>query len=112
MKSDFTDLTPEEKLETAKSMLRHSSEKVAKTIDALTSSSLKKILKFTTHVHFAEAILEKKIDRELNPTEQKLIDYIFSLQEDVMGFQQLQKELMEDDPLKPIDQTNQGDTNV
>lgn len=67
-------------------------EKVSPIIDSLTSSRLKTVLKTVTHVCLAEEITKgKKIN--LTEEEQMLIDKIFKLQEDVMGYLQLNSEL-------------------
>ena len=79
-------------LETAIANVARGMEKVSPSIDSLTSSSLKKVLKTITHVHLAENIL-KGSKVELNEAEQKLVDHIFTLQEDVMGYMQIVNEL-------------------
>jgi hypothetical protein len=114
MKSNFDDLTSEEKLKTSESMLMYGSGKVNELIDGLTSSSLKKVLKFVSHIHLADTMLSKTVDTKLSEKEQKLIDQIFALQENVLGHQALQEEIMNElqqDPLKPVELTTKGDNN-
>jgi len=81
-------------VEIAISNVARGMDKVGPSIDKLTSSRLKKILKTITHVHIAESILKGK-DVILDEEEQKLVDSIFNLQEDVMGYMQLQREINE-----------------
>jgi len=83
----------EEKVTMAKIMVAHSSEKVAKAIDGLTSASLKRVLKAITHTHLADAILEKETKFDLSEEESSLIDTIFALQETVMGASTLIQEV-------------------
>jgi hypothetical protein len=85
-------ISNEKILETAIANVARGMEKVGPALDKLTSASLKRVLKTITHVHLAEGIVKGK-HVELNETEQRLIDQIFALQEDVMGYTQLYNEL-------------------
>jgi hypothetical protein len=99
---DFNSLNNNEKFNVSKDLLLQEALKVAKNIDDLTSSSLKKVLKMVSHTHLADALLERKVDLALEEKEQKLIDNIFSLQELVFGHQALMQEL------NNLDKTNSG----
>ena len=66
--------------------------KVGASIDALSSSGLKRVLKAITQVALAEELVNGK-SIQLNEGEQVLVDRIFAFQENVMGFIQLQNEI-------------------
>lgn len=99
MKSNenFEERTDDEKLVMSKMMLAHSSEKVDKLIDGLTSAKLKRVLKLVSHAHLADALLDRNINYNPGEVEKDLIDSIFSLQECVFGHQALLKELKGED---------------
>jgi hypothetical protein len=100
----FDNISDEDKLQTSTMVLASESERVGKQIDDLTSASLKRVLRTVCHVHLADALLEKPHHIDLNEKEQKLIDTIFALQENVMGHQVLMKEIFE--------AQNDGQTNL
>ena len=85
-------ISNEQLLEAAIRDVARSMEKVGPQIDKLTSASLKRVLKTVTHVHLAEHITQGK-QMELNETEQNLVDHIFGLQENVLGYMQLDREI-------------------
>lgn len=85
-------ISKEQLLATALQDLNRGVGTIAPMIDKFSSSNLKRILKTITHVHLAEHITQGK-QVELNVEEQKLIDSIFRLQEDVMGYLQLEREI-------------------
>jgi hypothetical protein len=93
----FEEMSNEQKLEGSKFLVNTGIDTVGKAIDELTSSSLKRVLKVVSHIHFAEALVEKNGDYNLNEKEQNLIDKIFALQETVFGHQALVKEISEND---------------
>lgn len=65
---------------------------VSPQIDSLTSSSLKRVLKATTHSFLADSIINNT-NFQLSEEEQGLIDNIFKLQEAVLGYMTLSNEL-------------------
>lgn len=85
-------ISKEKLLEVALQDLNRGVRTIAPMVDKFSSSNLKRILKTITHVHLAEHITQGK-QVELNADEQKLIDSIFRLQEDVMGYLQLEREI-------------------
>jgi Zn-dependent oligopeptidase len=88
----FDSLPNEQKELMSKMMVAKSVETVEKTIDDFTSANLKRVLKILSHVHFANAILERD-NPNLEEKEQNLIDYIFNLHETVLGHQALLNEI-------------------
>ena len=66
--------------------------RVSSQIDSLSSSELKRVLKSVSHVHIAEDIIHNK-QTKLENKEQKLVDSIFHLLEDIMGYTQLKTEI-------------------
>lgn len=74
-------------------------EKLSPEIDALTSASLKRVLKAITMVRVGEEIVTGKTE-PLQEKEQKIVDLIFEHQENVLGYLQLTEE------------TQQGEENV
>ena len=100
MKSDnlptsFDEMSDEQKIEGSKFMVNTGIDTVGRAIDQLTSASLKRVLKVVSHVHFAEAMVDRQGDYDLSEKEQNLIDKIFALQETVFGHQALMKEINE-----------------
>jgi hypothetical protein len=85
------DATIEQKLLMGKMMIAQGLEKVDGEIDKLTSSALKRIIKIMSHIHIADAILEKH-PPVLKKEEQNLIDNIFALQETIFGYTTLNEE--------------------
>lgn len=100
MTTSFEDMTPEEKLERSKAFaiteLSSGVSQVGKSIDKLTSASLKRVLKTVSHVHAAEDALGRP-KLELSEDEQKLIDRIFALQESLLGFVTLLNEAQQEE---------------
>jgi hypothetical protein len=99
--------TNEEKIEKARSLaiggIARNSEKVSKSIDDLSSSGLKRVLKTICHVHIAEEMLGKG-SFELEEKEQVLIDQIFNLMEDVMSYTQLMNEINAENTMEVSDE--------
>ena len=99
-------ISKEKLLEVALDDLNRGASKIGPTIDKFSSSKLKRILKTITHVHLAEHITKGK-QMQLEADEQSLIDSIFRLQEDVMGYLQLEREIKGDTEPK---ETNNEET--
>lgn len=89
----------------AKTNVRRSLEKVEDVANNLTSASLKRVLGMVSHIHLAHSILLSNKKFELNETEQKLIDNIFRLQEDVLGYTELMNEVKSNE-------NNEGEENA
>ena len=89
----FDDLSDEEKLVFARAQLGHGRDKVDSLINDLTSSKLKRVLKLVSHIHLADAHLGVNSNFNLSEEEKVLVDTIFALQEDVMGYEVLASEI-------------------
>ena len=89
----FDQMPDEDKLMMSKIMLDSGARQIDKAIDEFTSANLKRVLKILSHVHIANAILDKEENIELNDKEKDLIDKIFALHESVMGHKLLQDEI-------------------
>ena len=113
---DQMDSTSKEQQEQALSLalgsLKRGIEKVGPMIDDLTSAGLKRVLKTITHFYFADNIVNDG-KHKLEENEQKLIDAIFMLQEDVLGYTQLYSELnpREEESNEESELTDEGENN-
>lgn len=79
-------------VEIASGNIERLTSKIGPSIDELSSANLKRVLKAITHYSVADNILTGKV-LELQEKEQKLIDNILHLQEEILGFMQLSNEL-------------------
>ena len=86
------EIDPQEALKLTVAAIASNFEKVGDTIVGFTSAKLKRVLKVITHASLAEEIITGK-KLELEEDEKKIIDKIFLLQEDVLGYIQLKTEL-------------------
>lgn len=94
MISNLENLSEEQKnmVENTTKNIERLTTKVGPTIDTLGSAGLKRVLKAITHYSIAENIITGK-KLKLKETEQMLIDHVFELQQEILGFIQLSNEL-------------------
>ena len=87
-----TDEQMQQALELAMSNMTRNYVPVRDAIDKSGSAALKRVLKAITYVRTTEEILGQAV-QPLNEEEQSLVDKVFRLQEDVIGYIQLAQEL-------------------
>lgn len=101
----FANIPNDQKLVMSKAMVGHGLDIVTKSVDEMSSSNLKRIIKILSHTHFAEEVLGRELSIKLEEKEQKLIDSIFALHETLLGHQALVKELEEQSGLGSVNMT-------
>lgn len=88
------DIVNQQALDLSLSEISRDTAFLREAIDKMTSAGLKRVLKAVTHVSIGEELLTGK-KSVLQGAEQRLIDRIFKMQENVIGYIQLKKEFDE-----------------